>query len=50
MYTFLSLCLSFSTGKIGDWKNTFTVAQSALFDKIYALKMQGTGLEFDFEL
>ncbi|XP_022098338.1 sulfotransferase 1C2A-like [Acanthaster planci] len=37
-------------GQVGDWKNTFTVAQSALFDKIYALRMEGTGLEFDFEL
>ncbi|XP_038071143.1 sulfotransferase family cytosolic 1B member 1-like [Patiria miniata] len=37
-------------GQVGNWKNTFTVAQSALFDKIYALKMEGTGLDFDFEL
>ncbi|XP_038071227.1 uncharacterized protein LOC119740097 [Patiria miniata] len=36
-------------GKVGNWKNTFTVAQSALFDKIYALRMEGTGLDFDFE-
>ncbi|XP_038071326.1 sulfotransferase 1C2-like [Patiria miniata] len=37
-------------GKVGDWKNHFTVAQSALFDKIYALRMEGTGLDFDFEI
>ncbi|XP_022098282.1 uncharacterized protein LOC110983374 [Acanthaster planci] len=37
-------------GQVGDWKNTFTVAESALFDKIYALRMKGTGLDFDFEL
>ncbi|XP_022098306.1 sulfotransferase family cytosolic 1B member 1-like [Acanthaster planci] len=37
-------------GQVGDWKNTFTVAQSALFDKVYALRMEGTGLEFDFEI
>ncbi|XP_038070698.1 sulfotransferase family cytosolic 1B member 1-like [Patiria miniata] len=37
-------------GQVGNWKNTFTVAQSALFDKIYALRMEGTGLDFDFEI
>ncbi|XP_022098283.1 sulfotransferase 1C2-like [Acanthaster planci] len=37
-------------GKVGDWKNVFTVSQNELFDKIYALRMEGTNLEFDFEL
>ncbi|XP_071955661.1 sulfotransferase 1A1-like [Antedon mediterranea] len=37
-------------GKVGDWKNYFTVAQSEEFDKIYEEKMKGTGLVFDYEL
>ena len=36
-------------GVIGDWKNYFTPEQSAQFDAIYAERMKGTGLEFDFE-
>ncbi|XP_038071119.1 amine sulfotransferase-like [Patiria miniata] len=36
-------------GKVGNWRNTFTEEQSALFDKMYALRMDGTGLEFDFD-
>ncbi|XP_071791938.1 sulfotransferase 1B1-like [Asterias amurensis] len=37
-------------GKVGRWKNYFTVAQSDAFDMIYNEKLQGTGLDFDFEL
>ena len=39
----------FRKGIVGDWKNYFTPEQSAQFDAIYAERMKGTGLEFDFE-
>ena len=35
-------------GKIGDWKNHFTEEQSAKLDALYAKKLQGTGLTFDY--
>ncbi|XP_071840703.1 sulfotransferase 1C2-like [Apostichopus japonicus] len=35
-------------GKIGDWRNKFTVAQNEFFDAIYEGKMKNTGLHFDF--
>ena len=38
------------SGKVGDWKNHFTVAENERFDRIYAEKMGGTGLSLDFEL
>ena len=51
-YPFLvRFCLPFLlSGKVGRWKNYFTVAQSDAFDMIYKEKLQGTGLDFDFEL
>ncbi|XP_078588981.1 sulfotransferase 1B1-like [Branchiostoma floridae x Branchiostoma japonicum] len=36
-------------GVVGDWKNTFTVAQSEAYDAKYRGKLEGTGLQFDFE-
>ncbi|XP_035179460.1 sulfotransferase family cytosolic 1B member 1 isoform X1 [Oxyura jamaicensis] len=33
-------------GITGDWKNHFTVAQSARFDQLYAQRMAGTDLHF----
>lgn len=36
-------------GVVGDWKNHFTLEQNAEFDAIYAEKMKGSGLGFDFE-
>lgn len=39
----------FRKGEIGSWQNLFTVRQSKQFDQLYAQRMAGTGLEFDFE-
>ena len=36
-------------GHVGDWVNYFTEAQNQWFGELYALKMEGTGLEFTFE-
>ena len=35
-------------GIVGDWRNYFTPEQNAEFDAIYAEKMKGSGLEFEF--
>lgn len=39
----------FRKGKIGSWRDQFTVAQNEYFDKLYAEGMNGTGLEFEFD-
>ena len=36
-------------GEVGDWKNYFTPEQSAEMDKICCERLNGSGLEFDFE-
>lgn len=36
-------------GEVGDWKNYFTEEQNKRFDSLYAEKMAGSGLEFEFE-
>ncbi|EPS25151.1 hypothetical protein PDE_00082 [Penicillium oxalicum 114-2] len=36
-------------GRIGSWKDQFTVAQNDAFDKLYRSRMAGSGLDFDFE-
>lgn len=36
-------------GEIGNWKNYFTVAQNERFDEMYKHKMEGTGLQLEFE-
>ena len=36
-------------GVVGDWKFFFSCEQNASFDKIYQEKMEGSGLDFDFE-
>lgn len=37
-------------GVVGDWKNYFTPELNERFEKEVLLKLEGTGLEFDFEL
>jgi len=37
-------------GMVGDWKNYFSVTQSEMFDGIYAERMKGRDLSFQFEL
>ena len=37
----------YSTGKVGDWKNHFTVAQNEAMDALIEEKLHGTGLRFD---
>jgi len=39
----------FRKGQIGSWKDRFTVAQSEAFDRHYEERMNGSGLDFQFE-
>jgi hypothetical protein len=38
----------FRSGKVGSWRDQFTVAQSDSFDEVCLQRLGGTGLEFDF--
>lgn len=38
------------TGKVGDWKNHFSVAQSKQFDEDYEKKMTDVTLQFRTEI
>lgn len=40
------VCIFFPLGKVGDWKNHFTVAQNEQFDNHYTEKMKKTTLPF----
>ena len=37
-------------GVVGDWKNYFTPELNERFENEVLAKLQGTGLEFDFEI
>ena len=36
-------------GIVGDWKNYFTPELNAMFENEFLTKLEGTGLQFDFE-
>ena len=46
----LSTDTLYFTGKVGDWKKHFTVAQNEQFDEDYKKKMKNTTLQFRTEV
>ena len=46
----LSISLRFnSTGKVGGWKEYFTVSQSEMIDKMMEEKLKDTDIKFKYE-
>jgi hypothetical protein len=50
MMSLLLTDTSYFTGKVGDWKNHFTVAQNEQFDEEYHKKLNNTTLHFRTEV
>ncbi|XP_013400596.1 sulfotransferase 1C2A [Lingula anatina] len=42
--------LMYRKGKVGDWKNWFTVAQNEHFDILHEERTKGTGIKLEFEI
>ncbi|XP_035679887.1 sulfotransferase 1C2A-like [Branchiostoma floridae] len=42
-------CVITRKGVVGDWKSMFTDEQNVAFDAKYKEKLDGTGLDFDFD-
>ena len=45
----LGISKFFRSGKVGQWKKYFTVAQNEWFDEMYMDRLKNTGLEIQFE-
>ena len=45
----MCVCVCF-TVQVGDWKSHFSEEQSKEFDRVFHEKLDGTGLEYEWEL
>lgn len=50
LYHWLYYQITLSAGKVGDWKNNFTVAQNEQFEEDYKQKMKNPTLKFRTEV